>query len=100
VGVISGLPKESERLRPGLDAGIERERESAHGDPGGETKLWLDKLADEDRKRARYQEMATEDLIHFEEPRARIAELEDTRITAERGLRTPRNRHEQIRQFE
>lgn len=102
VGVISGLPKEAERLRAGLDARIARERESAHGDPGAETKLWLDKLADVDRERARYQEMAAEDLIHFEveELRARIAELEDTRSTAERGLSLPRNRHEQIRQFD
>jgi hypothetical protein len=76
---------EAERLRAGLDARIEREGESAHGDPGAETKLWLDTLADVDRRRARYQEMVAEDLIHFEEPRAWIAELEDTRTTPSRG---------------
>jgi site-specific DNA recombinase len=99
-GVISGLLKEPERLRAGLDAMIEREKESAHGNPKAETKLWLDKLADVDRKRARYQEMAAEDLIGFDELRARIAELEDARSTAERELRTLRNRHEQIQQLE
>jgi hypothetical protein len=91
---------EAERLRAGLDARIEREGESAHGAPKAETKLWLDALADLDRKCARYQELAAEDLIHFEEPRACLAELEDTRTTAEQGLRTPRNRHKQILQFE
>ena len=62
--------------------------------------MWLDKLAEVDRKRARYQEMAAEDLIGFEELRARMAELEEIRRTADRELRTLRGRREQIRQLE
>jgi site-specific DNA recombinase len=50
---ISGLLKEPERLRAGLEAMIERERSPVHGDPEGEMKLWLAKLAEVDRKRAR-----------------------------------------------
>jgi hypothetical protein len=71
--------------------------ESAHGAPGPKTKLWLDKFSDVDRKCARYQEMAVEVLIHFEEEklRARIAELQDARSTAERGLSPLRNCPEQ-----
>jgi chromosome segregation ATPase len=98
--VISGLLKEPERLHAGLDAIIERERASAHGDPEAEMKLWLDKLAEVDRKRTRYQEMAAEDLIGFDELRERIAELEETRRTADRELRALRGRQEQIRQLE
>jgi site-specific DNA recombinase len=98
--VISGLLKEPERLRVGLDAMVERERESTHGDPEAEAKLWLDKLADIDRKRARYQEMAAEDLIGFDELRARITELEETRTIAERELKALQSRQEQIRQLE
>jgi hypothetical protein len=56
--VISGLLKDPERLRAGLDEMIEQERQGARGDPEAETRLWLDKLAEVDRKRARYQEMA------------------------------------------
>ena len=97
---ISGLLKEPERLRAGLDAMIERERAAAHGDPEAQTRLWLNKLAEVDRKRARYQEMAAEDLISFEELRARIAELDETRRTADRELRDLRGRQEQIRQLE
>jgi hypothetical protein len=52
------------------------------------------------RKRGRYQEMAAEDLIGFDELRSRIAELEEIRSTAERGLRTLRSRQEQVRQLE
>jgi hypothetical protein len=40
------------------------------------------------RKRARYQKMAAEGLIEFEELRAQLAVLEDTRKTAERELRS------------
>jgi chromosome segregation ATPase len=52
------------------------------------------------RKRARYQELAAEDLIGFDELKARITELEETRTTAERELRALRSRREQIRQLE
>jgi chromosome segregation ATPase len=79
---------------------IEAEKASAHGDPEAATTFWLDKLAEANRKRARYQEMAAEDLISFDELRARIAELEVTRITAERELMALRNRQEQIQQLE
>jgi site-specific DNA recombinase len=98
-GVISGLLKEPERLRAGLDVMIEQEK-AAHGDPEAETALWLDKLSEVNRKRARYQEMAAEDLIGFDELRARIAELEETRAVAERELRSLKHRQEQIHQLE
>jgi hypothetical protein len=98
---VSGLLKDPERLRIGLDAMIEEEEKAAaHGDPEAETKLWLAKLAEVGRKRARYQEMAAEDLIGFDELRARIAELDETRRTAERELRTLQNRQEHIQQLE
>jgi site-specific DNA recombinase len=97
--VISGLLKEPERLRAGLDAMIERERAATHGEPEAQTQLWLAKLAEVDRKRGRYQEMTAADLISFDELRARIAELEETRRTADREMRSLRNRQEQIRQL-
>jgi hypothetical protein len=54
-----------------------------HFDPDKETKLWTDKLAENDRRRRRYQEMAADDLITFDELRARLVELDDRRTTAE-----------------
>jgi hypothetical protein len=51
-------------------------------------------------KRARYQEMAAEDLITFDEPRARLAELDDIRSLAERELRALRNHEELICKLE
>ena len=53
-----------------------------------------------ERVKARYQEMAAEDLISFDELRARIAELDEIRRTADQELRTLRGRQEQIRQLE
>ena len=51
-------------------------------------------------KRARYQEMAAERLIDFEELRARLAALEDTRKTAERELRALQTFTERLAQPE
>jgi hypothetical protein len=62
-------------------------------------KLWLDKLGEVDEKRARYQETAAEDLISFDDLRARVAELDEIRRTADQELRTFRGRQEQIRQL-
>ncbi len=46
---------------------IEIHRSALRGNPEREAKTWLDKLAEVDRKRARYQEMAAEELITLDE---------------------------------
>jgi hypothetical protein len=48
--------------------------------------LWLEKIAAADRQRTRYQDMAAEELITFEELRERLGELEETRKTAQSEL--------------
>ena len=93
---ISSLLKNPEQLRADLNKMIELERNSMRGDPDKEQKAWLDKLTEADRKRARYQEMAATDLITFDELRARLAELDDTRSIAERELETLRTHRECI----
>jgi hypothetical protein len=92
--------KDPEQLRADLDAMIELERNSTGSDPGKETKLWADKLAEVDRKRARYQEMAADDLITFDELRSRLSELNNTRAIAERELEALRNREGRIAELE
>jgi DNA repair ATPase RecN len=79
---------------------IEVERDSLRGDPNKQTKLWADKLAEVERKRARYQEMAADDLITFEELRFRLSELDSTRAAAERELETLRNHEERVAELE
>jgi site-specific DNA recombinase len=93
---VSGILKDPEQLRADLDAMIELERGNMHCNPDKETKLWTDKLAEIDRRRRRYQEMAADDLITFDELRARLLELDRWRITAERELKALQSRKEHL----
>jgi site-specific DNA recombinase len=98
--MVSDLLKDPERLRADLDKMIELERNGVCGNPEREQKTWLDKLEEVDRKRARYQEMATDNLITFDELRGRLAELDDARRIAEHELETLRNHEERIAELE
>ncbi|HEX2181692.1 MAG TPA: recombinase zinc beta ribbon domain-containing protein [Rubrobacteraceae bacterium] len=93
---VSGVMKDPETLRDDLDRMIELRRRDTRGEPDKERKLWAEKLAEVDGKRARYQEMAAEALITFEELRARLAELNEARETAERELAALRGHEEYI----
>jgi site-specific DNA recombinase len=97
---ISAFLKDPDQLRAGLNAMLDLERSSMRGDPKEETRVWADKLAEVDRKRARYQEMAAADLISFEELRSKLAELEDIRNTAEHELEALRTRGEYLNELE
>jgi hypothetical protein len=83
---VAKLLKDPEQLRADLDAMIELERNSLRGDPDREVKLWTDKLFEVDRKLTRYQEMAADDLITFNELKSRLSELDSIRATAEKEL--------------
>ncbi len=77
-----------------------QERRGAHGDPATEAERWLKEISEAGRKRTRYQEMAAEGLIDFNELRTRLSALEETRKTAERKLRTLQHRTERLEQLE
>ena len=79
---------------------IEEERKGTRGDPDREAKAWAERLAEVDRKRTRYQEMAAADLITFAELSARLAELEETRKVAEQELNDLEYRKQRIMQLE
>jgi hypothetical protein len=81
---ISRLFTDSERLRADLERMIDLEREGMRGDPESEAKAWCDKLAEADRKRSGFQDMAADGLITFDELRGKLAALEETRAVAER----------------
>jgi hypothetical protein len=84
---VRGLLLQPERLRAGLERYVEREREQVlRRDPEKAAKVWLEKIATADRQRTKYQEMAAEELITFEELRERLGELEETRKTAQGEL--------------
>ncbi|MDQ4105611.1 MAG: hypothetical protein M3157_00330 [Actinomycetota bacterium] len=64
-----------------------------------EVNAWSDKLAEVDRKKGTFQDMAAEGLLTFEELRIKLAELEKIRAVAEKeieALRRCRGRVEEI----
>jgi hypothetical protein len=84
---ITTLLKDPEQPRADLDVMIKHERRGAlRGDSDREARIWADKLVEVERKRARYQEMAASELITFDELRARLLELDETRQSAEHEL--------------
>ena len=97
---VSAIIKDPERLRAGLDRMIEQERRGTHDDPATEAEWWLDQISEANQKRVRYQEMAAERLIDFEELRTRLAALEDARKMAERELSALQHRTEHLAQLE
>ena len=98
---VTKLLKNPVQLRADLDAVIEQERRgTVRGDPDQEAKLWDDKLAEVERKRARYQDMAASELIAFDELRARLLELDETRKTAEHELEIIGNHKAHVAELE
>ncbi|HVF01222.1 MAG TPA: hypothetical protein VNA27_07785 [Rubrobacteraceae bacterium] len=94
--VISAILKDPEQLRADLERMIELEREGMRGDPERGAKVWLDKLAEMDRKRSGFQDMAAEGLITFDELRTKLAALDETRATAERELEVLKSSQEHL----
>jgi hypothetical protein len=79
---------------------IEAERAGGRGDPERWAKSWLERIAALDRKRARFQDMAAEGLIRFEELGAKLRETDEARGTAERELAEVEGRRGRIEQLE
>jgi site-specific DNA recombinase len=97
---VSGTMKNPEELRADLDRMIELERRGTRGDPDKEAKLWTEKLAEVDRKRARYQEAFAADAVTLPELKSYLAQLDETRKTAEYELEVLRGHEEYVRNLE
>ena len=76
--LVSGLLKDPDRLRVGLEKLMEEERRSVRGDPNKEAESWAKKLAEVDRKRSAFQDQHAEGLITLAELRSKLAALEET----------------------
>jgi site-specific DNA recombinase len=97
---VSDLLTDPDQLRTDLDAMIEEERQEIDGEPKQEAKSWLSKLAQVESKRSRFQDMAAEGYITFEELGAKLSELEEIRTTAVGKLEAIRNYQERIEEME
>jgi site-specific DNA recombinase len=97
---VTSLLLNPETLREGLEKMIERERAGNYGKPEEEAGLWLGQLADVERKRASFQDIAAEGLITIDELRVKLAALEETYQTARRQLAALEGRTERLRALE
>ncbi len=98
---VSGLLKDPTRLRAGLEKKIEAERpKAACGDPDREARAWLGQLAEIEARRSRFQDMAAEGLLTFEELGAKLCSLEEAREVAEEELGRLRARAERLEALE
>lgn len=98
--LISGLLKDPQRLKRGLEKMIELERAGMRSDPEQEAKAWLEKLSEVEAERRGYLRLAAKGHMTDEELGEALAELEDARQTAETELRALRGRQEAIEQLE
>jgi site-specific DNA recombinase len=98
--LVSGLLKDPERLRAGLDEMIEQERAGMRGDPDQEAALWLEKLAEVEQERRSYLRFAAKGHMTDDELDEALADLEETRMTAEEELAAIRGRKEIIEELE
>ena len=71
-----------------------------HTEPEKEAKPWLGQLAQVESKRSRFQDMAAEGYITFEELGAKLSDLEEIRTTAIKQLEAIRNYQERIEEME
>jgi hypothetical protein len=94
--LVLALLTDSERLRAGLDEMMDRERSGSRVAPDREAKAWLERLAEADRMRAGYQELAAKGLMTTEELGAKLEELETRRRTAADELEVIRRRAERL----
>ena len=97
---VSGVMKNPEELRADLDRMIELERRGTRGDPSKETRIWVEKLAEVDRKRSKYQEAFAADAVTLPELKAYLSQLDKTRKTAEHELAALRSREEYVHELE
>lgn len=98
--LVSGLLSDPDRLRKGLDAMIDAQRDDLRGDPEGESRALLEKLAVLDRRRGGYLDLAAEGLMARDELRVKLAELAEARESAERGLAAVEGRKERLERAE
>jgi hypothetical protein len=97
---VSELTRDPEQLREDLERMIELERRAVHGNPECEMKAWLDKLTEVDSERRGYIRLAARGNLTDRELDEVLAELEETRATAERELATLRSRQRSIEALE
>jgi hypothetical protein len=92
--------KDPDALREDLERMVELERRDMGGDPDREARAWLEKLAEADRMRSGYQDLAAKGLMTFDELGEKLKTLDDTRAQARRELDALKDRSERVERLE
>src|SRR5215210_3853325 len=79
---------------------IEQERAGMRGDPDQEAESWLERLSEVEQERRSYLRFAAKGHMTDEELDEALAELEETRVTAEEELVAIRGRKEILEELE
>jgi site-specific DNA recombinase len=88
--LVLGLLKHPSHLKAGVEKKIEAERlKVARGDPDREIREWFGQLEEIEAKRSRFQDMAAEGLLTFEELRAKLVLARRGPRGSRGGTRTP-----------
>lgn len=93
---VADFLNDPEALRLQYDRLIERVREGLRRDPDREIRAWAVRLAEAERKRSAFHDMAAERLITFHELREKLADLDDLKEAAEREMERLRGSREMI----
>jgi site-specific DNA recombinase len=99
-GLVRALLEDPARLKAGLEELIEQERAGMRGDPDREEATWLEKLSEAEQERRGYLRLAAKGHMTDDDLAEALAELEDTRGTAERELHSIRGRKAELEELE
>ena len=97
---VKGVLLDPERLERGLNAYLEAEKEKDGGDPEKEARVFTDRIAEVDRKRAAYQDLVADGLMEREELRAKLDALSHQKAAAEEGLNALEERRRRVRELQ
>jgi Recombinase zinc beta ribbon domain len=98
--LVSALLTDPERLRAGLKKLIDEERAGTRGDSAREANAWLEKLSELEQERRGYLRLAAKGHMSDDDLAEALAELEDTRATAETELKAIRGRKAALQELE
>jgi site-specific DNA recombinase len=97
---VSGLLRDSARIRAGMDRLLEQERTTWRGDLEGEAQAWSEKREECVRLRGAYQDQQAAGLMTIEELRLKLDGLVETRQQAEAQLLVLKGSRERAEQLE
>ena len=98
--LVCALLKDPEQLRAGLEELIEQERAGTRGDPDREANSWLEKRSEVEQERRGYLRLAAKGHMSDDDLAEALAELAETRATAERELKAIRGRKVALEELE